>query len=107
MSIVNINIARDFSPTPGARLREDGDFSGQEFREDFLEGYFQNSQDETIVEVNFDGVEGYATSFLEEAFGGLARKFGKEICKKKLRFISNEEKILVDVVWGYIEKAND
>ena len=31
-----ISVANDFSRTPGARYRTDGDFSGQEFYEEIL-----------------------------------------------------------------------
>ena len=35
--------------------------------------------------------EGYAASFLEEAFGGLARKHGGEAVERTLRFKSDDE----------------
>ena len=31
-----IKISRDFSETPGARHRDEGNFSGEEFRDDLL-----------------------------------------------------------------------
>ena len=99
-----INIATDFSGTPGARYRSDGAFSGQEFREILLEPLFDMPQIEKVT-IILDGVEGYATSFLEEAFGGLARKYGKAKCKKVLTFISNEDEILIDEIFEYINNA--
>ena len=33
---LKINIAKDFSPIPGARYPIEGDFSGQEFRQTIL-----------------------------------------------------------------------
>src|ERR1700693_2854858 len=112
---ITINIAKEFSNTPGARFKTDGLFStegkflwnGEEFRETFLEKYFQNPKDDSKILIELDGTEGYPTSFLEEAFGGLARKFGIETCLKKLEFISSEEKMLIDEIRNYIEKAND
>jgi len=104
---ITINIAKEFSNTPGARFKTDGPFSGEEFRETFLEKYFQNPKDDSKILIELDGTEGYPTSFLEEAFGGLARKFGIETCLKKLEFISSEEKMLIDEIRNYIEKAND
>lgn len=104
--MVIINISKDFSRTPAARYKRDGDFSGEEFREDFLEPHFEDNSDEYKIRIILDGVEGYATSFLEESFGGLARKYGKEKCLKRLEFISEEDRLLVDEIRGYIEETN-
>ncbi len=101
-----INIAEDYTTTPAARYKKDGEFSGEEFRLKFLEPHFQDESAEYKVRVILDGVEGYATSFLEEAFGGLARKYGKSWCLKRLEFISEEDKLLIDEIKGYIEDAN-
>ncbi len=100
-----INIAKDFSSTPGARYKSDGDYSGELFREGFLEPLFKNSNDLTKITIILDGVEGYATSFLEEAFGGLARKYGKKICVSRLEFISNEDPLIIDDIKHYINRA--
>ena len=62
-----ISIANDFSVFPGGREPIDGPFSGQEFRDNFLLPIFTNNEK---VIIDFDGVRGYGSSFLEEAFGG-------------------------------------
>lgn len=100
-----INIAKDFSKTPGARYEKFGPFSGQEFRKKFLESLFQDKSDDSEITIILDGVAGYATSFLEEAFGGLARMFGKEKCLKRLKFISEEDPLLKEEVVKYIENS--
>jgi hypothetical protein len=100
---INISVA-DFTTTPGPRKREDGRFSGEEFREMFLEKCFNDGSTEKIV-IDLDGVEGYSTAFLEEAFGGLVRMFGKNVVKHRLEFISTEEPMLIDEIDSYIEKA--
>ena len=66
-----IVIARDFSKFPAGRFREDSDASATAFRDDLLVAALNNGDD---VEVVFDGVAGFAASFLEEAFGGLVRE---------------------------------
>ena len=71
-----LRIATDFSEIPGGRGRDEGDHSGEEFREEHLEPRFAEALERgAILYVDLDGVEGYATSFLEEAFGGLTRKY--------------------------------
>jgi len=102
---MTINIAKDFSTTPGARSKQDGMFSGEEFREIFLEKHFVDGSTESII-INLDGVEGYSTAFLEEVFGGLVRKFGKAVVKNRLKYISEEEPFLLSEIEDYIEKAD-
>ena len=63
-----IVIARDFSKFPAGRFPKDGDASATAFRDDLLVPALREGED---VEVVFDGVVGFAASFLEEAFGGL------------------------------------
>lgn len=96
-----ISIANDYTDTPGGRLKAQGEYSGESFREIFLEPHFNNDSDE-IITINIDGVYGYPPSFLDEAFGGLAREYGADIVKRRLHFISNEEPSLVEKIEDYI-----
>lgn len=98
-----IRIATDFTETPGARYRVEGDFSGEEFREDILEPRFLEASNRgEKLTIDLDGGYGYPTSFLEEAFGGLARKYGSQIVAATLEFISQDEPSLVDEIREYI-----
>lgn len=103
MSIIKINISKDFTPTPGGRYIKDGPFSGEEFREKFLEKFFNDRNFKGEIEIILDGTYGYATSFLEETFGGLSRKYGKDIVKSKIKLISNDEPSLITEISNYIE----
>lgn len=98
-----IKISKDFTDTPGARYRSESDFSGEEFREDMLEPKFLEAErnNEKLV-VDLDGGYGYPTSFLEEAFGGLARQYSSEQVLNTLVFISNDEPSLIEEINGYI-----
>lgn len=69
MAVIKINVAKDFSPTPGGRYKKYGPASGEAFREKLA--LYLSAGDS--VEVSLDGAEGYGSSFLEEAFGGLVR----------------------------------
>lgn len=99
-----INIADDFTRSPGARYYTDGPFSGQEFREKILETHFESGDDD-ILEISLDGTDGYPTSFLEESFGGLVRKYGEQKVRNKLRFISEEDPLILVEIEGYIRDA--
>lgn len=105
MEKITISIAKDFSKTPGARYRTDGANSGQEFREVFLEKYFSENYDDTIIEIDLDGVDGYASSFLEETFGGLVRKYGRKTVLKKIIIQAEKLKFFKVQCYKYIENA--
>lgn len=74
---------KDFSKFPGPRYSHLGAFSGEEFRDTVLIPQLEKDE---VVSINFDGVFGYGSSFLEEAFGGLVRK-GLDI--KKIESLKN------------------
>lgn len=99
-----INIAIDYSDSPGGRFRSKGPKSGEEFREEFLEKYFNSDHKEKIV-INLDGTFGYAPSFLEETFGGLVRKFGYERVSNKFEFISEENPQYTKKIEKYMMEA--
>ncbi|WP_417327033.1 STAS-like domain-containing protein [Halarcobacter sp.] len=102
MSNKTISIASDFTEIPGARYYSDGDFPGEEFRDKFLVPNFDKF-DKLII--NLDGTEGIATSFSEEAFGGLARIYPENQVLEKLEFISDEEPDLIKEIKKYIIEA--
>lgn len=89
MKIV-INIANDFSRYPLGRTPADSDFSGETLRKYYLAPALRCGFGTSIVEVELDGTCGYASSFLEEAFGGLVRVDGfyPSVLDLRLRLIS-------------------
>lgn len=66
-----INIANEFSVFPVGRFYSDGPDSGERFRDELLEPALR---EHPSVRVEIGGTEGYGSSFLEEAFGGVIRK---------------------------------
>lgn len=75
-TIVRVNVAKQFTKLPGARYIKLGPFSGEEFRQKFLVEPLR--QGKTVI-VELDGVRGYGSSFLDEAFGGVVRQLDLEI----------------------------
>ena len=101
-----IKISKDFSPTPGARYKSDGDFSGEEFYESILKKKFENAlRQKQILTIDLDGTYGFATSFLNEAFNRLAIDFGPDVAWKNIQIISSEEPYLIDEIKEYIYDA--
>ena len=105
--MITINIAREFTPLPGPRYRDQGPGSGQQFLDEHLRPAFEEARrtGERLT-VQLDGVKyGYTTSFLEEAFGGLAREFGSEPVRETLTFESYVEPLLDEEIRHYIDHA--
>lgn len=103
-----INIRENFSRYPAGRYRADGPYNGEKFREEFLIPALSEAIDKgEKVKVELDGVRGYNSSFLEEAFGGLVRsgKFAStRDLSEKFEFVS-ADKSLIEEIRGYMEEA--
>lgn len=103
---MEINIAVDYTKTPGGRFKKEGPKSGEDFRIQKLEpAYTQAKEKRETLTVNLDGGYGYATSFLEEAFGGLARDLKDPDILKIIVIISEEEPALIAKIKDYIFAA--
>lgn len=106
MSTRTINIATEFSDTPGGRYPEDGPANGQKFRDELLIPALK-SFDKVIVDVS--GVEGYGSSFLEEVFGGIIRLklFDKNTLARKLTWIASDpsQSCYLERIDAYVAEA--
>lgn len=100
-----INIERNFSRYPAGRYLEDGPYSGQRFREEFLVPALETGADKVIIEL--DGARGYGSSFLEEAFGGLVRAgYSANDLLSRLE-LKGQDSSLLEEIKGYInDQAN-
>jgi hypothetical protein len=98
---------RDFTLYPGPRLIEDGANSGEEFRDKhLLPKYLKAVEKKICLYVVLEGTKGYASSFLEEAFGGLVRKgCEKKEVRKYLKVHSPDRLWYEQEVYNYIDKA--
>ena len=108
--VVSISIAEEYSAYPAGRDGTDGPFNGKRFREDLLNPRYQEAlaKDVRLV-VSLDGVKSFGSSFLEEAFGGLARV--NEVDKRDLtrrltvKFGHPGQRRYEAAIWRYIKKA--
>ncbi len=82
---LNINISKEFSKYIGGREKRIAKFSGEDFRERFMDNNFENYD---RINIELDGTLGYPWDFLDEVFGSVARKYGKDLFWKKINFIS-------------------
>lgn len=101
-----IDIAKDFARFPRGRYPADGDGNATSFRKKFLLPVLEKDDRATIV---LDGTGGYASSFLDEAFGGLVRKEGYSAKKVLSTFEFRAEELgfrrFVDLIRMYVERA--
>lgn len=106
MTTYTIKISIAFSPNPKGREHpKDGPNTGQRFREELLEPIF-DQYDKIIIDL--DDLYGCPSSFREEAFGGLARKYNNsQKVLDKLEFICTDEPPLIDEIIKDIKGAND
>lgn len=104
--MTKINVAEQFSRRPVGRYVSDGNSSGEAFRRHHLLPALEGS---TPVIVILDGVAGYPSSFLEEAFGGLVRVHGYTSSGLRSRLRLQNADIAFDTykdeIWAYIDEA--
>jgi len=105
-----INIGKSFSKVPSGRFWTDGDYSGEAFREETLLPIIRSlSENETVDIILDDGVEGYGSSFLTEAFAGIV-KYGymdSNELLRKINLIANKVDFIFfrDKAITYIKQA--
>ncbi|HCZ9539444.1 STAS-like domain-containing protein [Vibrio parahaemolyticus] len=96
---------KDFTKFPGARYRNLGPSSGEEYRDDILLPAIHTHGSDLVVDL--DGVFGYGSSFLEEIFGGCIRKGVSPDVMNSIvdNIISKDDEDLVDEIREYVKDA--
>ena len=92
-------LPRSFSEFPGLRHCNISANSGEEFYHDVLNREFRNAYIENHkLTINLDNTAGYASSFLDEAFGNLVYDFSLDIVKNHIVIISDQEPHWKDMI---------
>lgn len=101
-----IKVASEFSNVPLGRFPDDSQFNGTTFRENWLIPALASHH---LIQIDLDGAEGYGSSFLEEAFGGLVRIHGFTSAEllDRIQIISNEDPTLIEEIRQYIDEAKE
>lgn len=107
MGNLTLNIATEFSKTPGVRDNEEGSFSGEDLLNNLLLPRFISAIESGVkLEINLNGTSGYATSFLEASFGGLTRVYlDPKFILKNILFVPHSDPFLIDDIKHYINEA--
>ncbi len=96
-----ISVAEDFAHFPAGRYESDGPKSGAHLRKMLaFELQFYN------INVLLDGTMGYGSSFLEEAFGGLAKESGFTSAQlhEKMKIEARDSSLLLEI-WSYVDSG--
>lgn len=109
--MITINIAEEFSSSPAGRFPEDGPFNGTLFRENILVPSLMKIKAGDELRIVLDGVSGFGSSFLEEAFGGLVRihKMDRDFLKKCITIVYADPALsfYADSIADFIDDAED
>lgn len=101
--MINIKISTEFSDSPGGRYKREGDYSGEQFREEILFPRYQDAiKNGDKILVDLDDCYGLPTSFLEEAFGGLVREHHCKNASNIIEFKSDDRPNLIYKIKKYI-----
>lgn len=93
------NISKEYSRILGGRWISLGKFSGEDFYKTVLEPkYLEAKNGNTKFVIELDGTTGYPSSFLDQSFGELARKYGKDNVKSIIELRADVFAWVVDYI---------
>lgn len=94
--VQKVTVATDFSKYPSGRTPADSRYSGERFRKEHILPHFDVGK---AVEIHLDGVLGYGSSFLDEAFGGLLRIEGlsAEDLRERITLITSKPELKEEI----------
>lgn len=93
---MKINLGQQFGRYPAGRYLNDGPYSGEKFRQEFLIPALKSEEAE--IEIVLSDARGLKSSFLEEAFGGLVRAgFDPEEIIRRCKFVSRDPSLEVEI----------
>lgn len=89
-------MSKDFHHILGGRERRISKYSGEDFREQFMDPNFETHDRITI---NLDGVLGFPVEFIDEVFGVLSRKYGPDTVLEKIKLEARDNFILDKITY--------
>ncbi len=95
------NFVREFTDCPGGRYKSRSEKSGEEFRQSVLEPLLAKY---AAVELDLNGAFGFPPSFLDEAFGALIRKLGKDTFMKRVKIELSDDDMALRTIAEVISK---
>lgn len=104
---MKINIRYQFSEILGGEYKKDGNFSGEEFKEQMLIPIWRLYKDKNdIIEIDMDGTYGVPENWLIGAFGTFViEEHLKRDDIERFHFISEEEPNLIEKIKEIMEMS--
>lgn len=105
--MITLNVLKEFGPITGFRYYTDGPKSGQEFYEKLLKPKFEEAIScGSKLKIEMDGVEGYLSSFINEAFRKLGEDFGSADVWERLIVEYSESPRVIDKIRKAVYNLN-
>jgi STAS-like domain of unknown function (DUF4325) len=104
MSKIMFSIAKQYTRFPGPRYARQGPHSGETLRKKLGKMLRGNN---SIIVIDLDDTNGYGSSFLDEAFGGLVRseELNPSDLRRRLSFKSDTDPSYIEEIWQSIGEA--
>lgn len=105
--MIKIDFAKDFSFYGGPRYKHEGESSGEEFRDEILYPKVKEAvENGEYVTVYLNNISGMSVAFIDEAFGGLVRKYNisKDFLCENLCIQCDDESYYTEI-WKSIEES--
>lgn len=100
---VKYKFVEKYTKFPGGRFERLGPYSGEDFREKVLRNIFESGKS---IEIDATGVvTSFSPSFLDEAFGSLAKEYGLEKFRNTVKIFSADNEKLAEKMMYYVERA--
>lgn len=105
--MITLNVLKEFGPITGFRYYSDGLKSGQEFYEELLKSKFEEAiASNSKLKIEMNGVEGYLSSFINEAFRRLGEDFGSANVWGRLIIEYNESPRVIEKIRKAVHNLN-
>lgn len=95
-------VASEFSRFPGGRKRKNGQFSGEQFREEVVLPLLDRYD---LITFDLSGSAGYGSGFLDEAFGELGKILGLREAERRIAIKASDDPDAVEIAWERIRDA--
>ena len=101
--VIRYLFAKEYTKFPGGRFIDLGPYSGEDFRDKVLREKLKSGK---TIEIDATGVvTSFSPSFLDEAFGEIAKEYGIENFTQKIKLFSDDNPGLSEKMMYYAKRA--